>query len=426
MSVNELFRIGCVINKKESFLLKSGQRSNLYIDLRRMVAHPKILKSVAQMMAFIVPTDIDFVAGIVAGGVPLAVMLSQVADIPMLMVRTEKKTHGTGRLIEGWSDSQEQQSERRHKVLLVEDVINTGGSTEETIARIRESGAPVDIIGCVCVLNRGNLTELSNSIPIYSLWTLDDFTVRSFSERALLSKNAFAIRLFQRMATLQTNLIWSADVSDGKRLIEILALIAPHLLAVKIHFDALEPNTFDAVEFMNIIQKHALPIISDRKYADIESTVKKQFENSLLEGLAESATVHPIAGPGSIHALNEFDVSSILVVEMSNANAPSLESIRPQFVKMAKENESAVSGFVCQSRAKCEAGDAFVYMTPGVHLDSATDGSDQRYRTCYDAIALQRNDAVIVGRGISQADNPLIETQRYRKEAWQSLSLSEL
>jgi orotidine 5'-phosphate decarboxylase subfamily 1/orotate phosphoribosyltransferase len=424
MSVDDLRRIGCVIRKEDEFVLKSGQRSNLYIDLRRLTAHPKILRDIAEQMSHMIPTNVDFIAGIVAGGIPMAVMFSQVTEIPMLMIRTERKLHGTGRWIEGWSDD-EAKSQKRHNVLLVEDVINTGGSAEETIRRIQEANEPVNILGCVCVLNRGTQTQLSSGVPIYSLWTLKDFEEttkrnrKSFSDREKMSKDPFAKRIFRRMSQLETNLIWSADVQDSFQLLHMLDIIAPHLAAVKVHFDSFE--TFDEERFQEIVERHDLPVISDRKYADIRSTVFNQIRSSSLERLASSATVHSIAGSGSVDALNHFAISSILVVEMSNVDTPFLEGIGAYTVAMAKKHSQSVGGFICQSREACEAGDEFLYMTPGVHLEKKKDGFDQRYRTCHQAIQVQGNDLVIVGRGIHESGDFLEATKKYRINAWSSL-----
>jgi len=90
---------------------------------------------------------------------------------------------------------------------------------------------------------------------------------------------------------------------------------------------------------------------------------------------------------------------------------------------MARSTPDRVTGFVCQNRQNCDAGDGFVYFTPGVSLSQKNDGKDQRYRDCNQAIYQQRCDVVIVGRGITLVpieDSKTI-TQNYRDAAWEAI-----
>ena len=79
----------------------------------------------------------DRIAGVVLGSVPLAAALSLATGIPYVMVRKEKKDHGTGKLIEGDLNPGD-------KVLVVEDVVTTAGSSIAAIKTLRENGAVVD------------------------------------------------------------------------------------------------------------------------------------------------------------------------------------------------------------------------------------------------------------------------------------------
>ena len=79
----------------------------------------------------------DRIAGVVLGSVPLAAALSLATGVPYVMIRKEKKDHGTGKLIEGVLNSGE-------KVLVVEDVITSAGSSVKGIATLRAEGAVVE------------------------------------------------------------------------------------------------------------------------------------------------------------------------------------------------------------------------------------------------------------------------------------------
>ena len=121
------------------FTLASGAKSKYYIDIKRASTDPKVLKLIAEGMAAKLKElglKVDRIAGIVLGSVPLAAALSLETGIPYVMVRKEKKDHGTGKLIEGVLN-------KGDKVLVVEDVITSAGSSVNGIATLREEGAVV-------------------------------------------------------------------------------------------------------------------------------------------------------------------------------------------------------------------------------------------------------------------------------------------
>jgi len=122
------------------FTLASGAKSKYYIDIKRASTDPKVLKLIAEGMAAKLKElglKVDKIAGIVLGSVPLAAALSLETGIPYVMVRKEKKDHGTGKLIEGVLNSGD-------KVLVVEDVITSAGSSVKGIATLRAEGAVVE------------------------------------------------------------------------------------------------------------------------------------------------------------------------------------------------------------------------------------------------------------------------------------------
>ena len=89
--------------------------------------------------------DADVIAGMELGAVPLAVALSLETDLPYVIIRKEKRSHGTGKQIEGGSVENK-------KVLIVEDVTTSGGSVEKTIDIIREENG--EIMKVITVVDR--------------------------------------------------------------------------------------------------------------------------------------------------------------------------------------------------------------------------------------------------------------------------------
>ncbi len=128
------------------FTLASGAKSSYYIDIKKASTNPRVLYLISQLMAMKMQ-DLsirpDRIAGVVLGSVPLAAALSLATGIPYVMIRKEKKDHGTGKLIEG-------DLEAGDRVLVVEDVITTAGSSVKAIQTLREAGASVtDVISVI-------------------------------------------------------------------------------------------------------------------------------------------------------------------------------------------------------------------------------------------------------------------------------------
>ena len=125
------------------FTLASGEKSDYYVDIKKASTQPEVLGAIADEMASrIQGQKPDRIAGVVLGSIPLATALSLRTGIPLLMVRKEKKGHGTSSTIEG-------DLEEGMRVLVVEDVITSAGSVIGAVRQLRESGAVVDTVMAV-------------------------------------------------------------------------------------------------------------------------------------------------------------------------------------------------------------------------------------------------------------------------------------
>ena len=128
-----------------SFLLRSGQVSNEYFDKYRFEADPQLLRALAEALAELVPEGTEVLAGLELGGVPLAVALGQVTGLPCAFVRKAAKPYGTRKVAEG------SEVEGR-RVLVIEDVVTSGGQVVASTADLRDLGAEVD--HALCVIDR--------------------------------------------------------------------------------------------------------------------------------------------------------------------------------------------------------------------------------------------------------------------------------
>ena len=141
------------------FTLASGAKSDYYIDIKKASTNPKVLRLIARLMAQKMRDEgiqADRIAGVVLGSVPLATALSLETGIPYVMIRKEKKDHGTGKLIEGDLCSGD-------RVLVVEDVIPTAASSIKAIGTLREAGAVVEHVISVIDREGGGAENLAET-----------------------------------------------------------------------------------------------------------------------------------------------------------------------------------------------------------------------------------------------------------------------
>ena len=123
--------------KEGNFVLSSGKESNYYIDMKKAITNPEILSIIAKLIyEKVCSEDIDKVAGPALGAVPIATAISLESEIPLLMIRKEKKGYGTSKLIEG-------ELNKGDSVIVVEDVTTTGGSLLKAIKAIHDNGGIV-------------------------------------------------------------------------------------------------------------------------------------------------------------------------------------------------------------------------------------------------------------------------------------------
>ena len=131
---------------KGTFKLRSGTVSSTYFDKYRFEANPELLLRLTQAMVALVPDDTEVVAGIELGGIPLVTALSLQMGLPASFVRKEAKTYGTCNLAEGVPV-------KGKRVLVVEDVVSTGGQVLASIEALRQEGAQISHALCVFLRN---------------------------------------------------------------------------------------------------------------------------------------------------------------------------------------------------------------------------------------------------------------------------------
>ena len=135
--------LDCQAVKFGDFTLTSGKKSKFYVDMKLASTDPEILSCIAKEFAKHISNDVDFIAGMELGAVPLTVALSLETGIPYSMIRKGEREHGTGSRIEGPNSG---------KAVLVDDVATTGGSNVESIKALVDEG--VEVIQVMVVVDR--------------------------------------------------------------------------------------------------------------------------------------------------------------------------------------------------------------------------------------------------------------------------------
>ena len=138
------------------FILRSGAKSNEYFDKYLFEANPKLLKDIAEALVPLVPPGIDALAGLEMGGIPIATMLSQLTGLPLLFVRKKPKDYGTCKIAEGGQVS-------GRKLLIVEDVVTSGGAILDAAKALRAEGAELAHVVCVIDRESGGPANLAQS-----------------------------------------------------------------------------------------------------------------------------------------------------------------------------------------------------------------------------------------------------------------------
>ena len=160
---NEVFLEG-------DFTLSSGKKSNYYINMKKAITEPKILSTISKLISEKVANDdIDKVAGPALGAVPIATAVSLQSDLPLLMIRKEKKGYGTSKLIEG-------ELVEGDSVIVVEDVSTKGGSLLKAIKAIQDNGGNVKRAFVVVDRQEGAIEEFKKEgIELEPLITVNEF-----------------------------------------------------------------------------------------------------------------------------------------------------------------------------------------------------------------------------------------------------------
>lgn len=151
----------------EPVTFKSGLRSPVYVDNRRLIFQPGPWRTIIDAFAAALPPGMPVIAGVESAGIPHSSALAYSAGLPSVFVRKAAKDHGLGRRIEGGDVAGCQ-------TILVEDMVTTGGSSLSAVEALREAGA--EVADCFAIITYG-FTEAVEAFDVagVNLTTLTTF-----------------------------------------------------------------------------------------------------------------------------------------------------------------------------------------------------------------------------------------------------------
>ncbi len=198
-----MLKVGAVeLNPTNLFTWASGIKSPIYCDTRLTISDPVIRRQLANGLAqsiqeFFPGTEV--VAGTATAGIPHAAWVSDILELPMVYVRSKAKEHGRGNQIEGkYAPGQ--------KVVVVEDIVSTGGSSITAVEALRAAGCEVLGVVCVYTYNLPKAEEAFDAAGVkYVSLTNFDHLVEAANESGAISQ--------EQIPFLKE---WHADLKAGK------------------------------------------------------------------------------------------------------------------------------------------------------------------------------------------------------------------
>ncbi|MEY8441876.1 orotate phosphoribosyltransferase [Lactobacillaceae bacterium 24-114] len=165
---HSLLEINAVsLQPEKPFTWASGMKSPIYTDNRLTISYPNVRQAIVNSMEEQIKLhfpEATLIAGTATAGIPHATGVAQQMSLPMIYVRSKPKDHGAGKQIEGVVKKDD-------KVVVIDDLISTGGSVLNAVKAVRDSGA--EVLGVVSIftyqLPAAEMNFKENNLPYYSV-----------------------------------------------------------------------------------------------------------------------------------------------------------------------------------------------------------------------------------------------------------------
>lgn len=411
---------------EKPFQWASGYMMPIYNDNRLFLYHPDYRKLIVQGFMNIIEDnnlECDVVAGTATAGIPHAMALANTLDKPFIYIRNKAKDHGLNNLIEGAENLEDK------RVLLVEDLISTGGSSINAVKAIRASRGNIE--DCVAVFDYGfpEAKEAFSDIACRSYSIVDfESLIRTAKENCYLSTEQF--HELERWSSNPFNW-YSGDAKkklclalDGftsrEDILEAVKELSPYVGMYKI---GNELFTRFGPRVVKDVQDAGGDVFLDLKFHDIPNTVRNASKAAAELGVY-MFNIHSAGGTemmeAAVEGVKEASVERkpkvIAVTMLTSLDDRAMKEVGynstldENVVNLAKlSHTSGLDGVVCAApdleSLREELPEGFMYVTPGIRGVSTAAGDDQKRvfsaREAVDA----GSTVLVIGRAITQAED---------------------
>lgn len=184
------------LSPNQPFTWASGIKSPIYCDNRITMSYPAIRKEIAQGLAYKIKEnypEVEVIAGTATAGIPHAAWVAELLNLPMVYIRSKPKDHGKGNQIEG-------RITKNEKMVIIEDLISTGGSVLEAAEAAKREGA--DVLGIAAIftyeLPRGKENFEYQQLPLITLTNYSTLIDVAYTSSAITSEDVIFLKEWKK------------------------------------------------------------------------------------------------------------------------------------------------------------------------------------------------------------------------------------
>ncbi|WP_066756006.1 orotate phosphoribosyltransferase [Crocinitomix algicola] len=175
------------LNPSDPFIWSSGMKSPIYCDNRKTLSYPTIRTAIRQTFSEQIKAKfetVDVIAGVATGGIAIGALVAEEMGLPFIYVRSSAKGHGLGNQIEGEFHSGQ-------RVVVIEDLISTGGSSLKAVEALKEAGC--NVVGLAAIFTYGFKVAEENfenaNCPYFTLSNYDLLIEQAAKENYVSEKD---------------------------------------------------------------------------------------------------------------------------------------------------------------------------------------------------------------------------------------------
>jgi orotate phosphoribosyltransferase len=183
------------LSEEKPFTWSSGWKSPIYCDNRLSLSYPEIRTSIKDALKDVIKTNFfsaEGIAGVATAGIPQGALVADALNLPFVYVRSKPKDHGMENLIEG-------RVTKGQKVVVVEDLISTGGSSLKVVEALQKEG--VHVMGMVSIFNYGFDVATKNfeqaNIPLISLSDFSHLIKYALEQKYITEEQVLSLKAWR-------------------------------------------------------------------------------------------------------------------------------------------------------------------------------------------------------------------------------------